>query len=183
MRRICIYCGSSEGSDPVFRDVAVKLGRLLAERGIGLVYGGGGSGLMGAVADAVLEAGGDVIGVIPKLLIEREHEHRGLTQLFEVESMHERKQKMADLADAFIAMPGGIGTLEEIVEMFTWLQLGYHSKPVAILNVAGFYDPLQTLLNAMVSKGFVSEQTLSLLMVDDNYQKLVQRVVLSLSDV
>lgn len=176
MRRICVYCGSSSGSNPLFREAATKLGRLLVERDIGLVYGGGGAGLMGAVADAVLEAGGEVIGVIPKLLVEREHEHRGLTQLFEVESMHDRKQKMADLSDAFIALPGGIGTLEEIIEVFTWLQLGYHGKPVAVLNVDGFYDPLLKLLKDMVSKGFLAADTLGRLIVGNECHELCDTI-------
>ena len=176
MFRICVYCGSSEGTDPVFRSAALELGQKLASRGIGLVYGGGGSGLMGAVADAVMASGGEVIGIIPKLLIEREHEHRGLTHLHEVETMHQRKQRMADLSDAYIAMPGGIGTLEELVEIFTWQQLGYHEKPVAILNVNGFYDPLLAFLVQMVEKGFVTEATVSKLIIETEPGKLLDAI-------
>jgi uncharacterized protein (TIGR00730 family) len=177
MFRICVYCGSSEGTDPVFRSAALELGQKLAALGVGLVYGGGGSGLMGAVADAVMEGGGEVIGIIPKLLIEREHEHRGLTHLHEVETMHQRKQRMADLSDAYIALPGGIGTLEELIEIFTWQQLGYHEKPVAILNVEGFYDPLLAFLSQMVEKGFMTEATASMLIIETETGRLLDRIL------
>ena len=176
MTRVCVYCGSSDGNDPVFRETAFRLGGELAKRGIGLVYGGGGSGLMGAVADGVLHGGGDVMGVIPKLLVEREHEHSGLTKLIEVDTMHERKQLMADHADAFIALPGGIGTLEEVIEAFTWLQLGYHSKPVSLLNVQGFFDPLMAALDGMVGKGFLQTETFSRLLVETEIEVLLEKL-------
>lgn len=176
MTRVCVYCGSSEGSDPVFRETAYGLGQMLAARGIGLVYGGGGSGLMGAVADGALDGGGEVIGVIPKLLVEREHEHGGLTRLIEVETMHERKQLMADLSDAFVAMPGGIGTLEEVIEAFTWLQLGYHEKPVSLLNVRGFFDPLLHVLERMVDCQFLQRDVLSRLRVEVDGGDLLEKL-------
>jgi uncharacterized protein (TIGR00730 family) len=142
MRRICVYCGSSTGFDPVYQNAAVQLGTLLARQNIALVYGGGSVGLMGALADAALAAGGEVIGIIPHHLIAMEVGHRKLTSLVAVDSMHARKHQMADLADAFIALPGGIGTAEELLEVFTWLQLGIHAKPVAVLNVNGYFDGL-----------------------------------------
>ncbi len=146
MRRVCVYCGSSFGIDPRFHAAAEALGAACVKRGLGVVYGGGSVGLMGAVADAALEAGGEVIGVIPRKLIDLEKEHRGLTQLIEVETMHERKRHMIELADAFVALPGGYGTLEELFEALAWLQLGYHSKPVGLINVAGYYDDMLTFL-------------------------------------
>ena len=174
MERVCIYCGSNNGFNPLFREAAENIGKLCAQSGLGIVYGGGGVGLMGAVADAALAHGGEVIGVIPRLLVEKEKEHRGVTQLFEVETMHERKQKMADLADAFIALPGGIGTLEEIIEVFTWQQLGYHQKPVGILNVAGFFDPLLNFLNDMEKNGFLRRENLEPLIIENNAPRLLE---------
>jgi uncharacterized protein (TIGR00730 family) len=153
--RVCVYCGSNFGSRPVFREVAAELGGLLADRGLGMVYGGGSVGLMGTVADAVLAGGGEVIGVIPHKLVELEKEHRGLTQLIEVETMHERKRLMMDHADGFVILPGGYGTLEELFEVVAWLQLGYHSKPVCVLNVEGYYDPMWLMLDRMVEGGLL----------------------------
>jgi uncharacterized protein (TIGR00730 family) len=155
MKRLCVFCGSSPGASPAYLDGARAVGRLLAARGIGLVYGGGRVGLMGAVADSVLAAGGEVIGVIPHGLLVREVGHTGLSDLRVVESMHERKALMADLADGFMALPGGIGTLEEFCEILTWAQLGVHGKPVGLLDLDGYYAPLLALLDHMVAHGFM----------------------------
>ena len=155
LRRVAVFCGSNAGTDPAFTEVARALGSLLAERGIGLVYGGGRVGLMGVVADAVLEGGGEVVGVIPQHLWDKEVGHQGLTELLIVETMHERKMAMADRADAFIALPGGVGTLEELFEAITWTQLGIQQKPSAILDVAGFYGPLLAFLDGTVDAGFL----------------------------
>ena len=152
------------------------MGRLCAQRGIGVVYGGGGVGLMGILADTVLAADGEVTGVIPTLLVKKEKEHRGLTRLIEVGTMHERKQTMADLSDAFIALPGGIGTLEEVIEMFTWQQLGYHCKAVALLNVAGFFDPLILFLRSMETNGFLHKGNLDALIVDSDPLTLLDKL-------
>ena len=141
LRRVCVFCGSNVGRDPAYRRLTESLGRTLARRGVGLVFGGGRVGLMGALADAALAAGGEVIGVLPKALMEREIGHRGLTELRIVGSMHERKALMADLADGFVALPGGIGTLEELFEVWTWAQLGLHAKPCGLLDTDGFFAP------------------------------------------
>src|SRR5262249_7546406 len=153
---VCIYCGSSEGASPVYAQMAVECGRILARRGMNLIYGGGNVGLMGKLADAVLDNNGTVTGVIPQALSSRELGHEGVTELLVVNSMHERKRRMADLADGFIALPGGIGTLEEVAEAFTWLQLDFHRKPVALFNVEGYYTPLAELFDHMTNAGFVS---------------------------
>lgn len=155
LKRVCVFCGSSPGARPAYAEAARAMGRALAERGIGLVYGGGKVGLMGVVADAVLKAGGEVVGVIPEALLAREVGHGGVTELRVVRSMHERKATMADLSDAFVALPGGFGTWEEYCEVLTWAQLGIHPKPCGILNVAGYYDPLLALVDHAVSEGFV----------------------------
>lgn len=155
MRRVCVYCGSNAGADPAFAAAAEGLGALLAERGIGLVYGGGKVGLMGIVADAVLAAGGEVVGVIPQHLWDKEVGHAGLTELLIVDSMHERKLAMADRADAVIALPGGVGTFEELFEAITWTQLGIQDKPVGLLDVSGFYRPLLAFLDQTVDAGFL----------------------------
>lgn len=155
LRRVCVYCGSNPGTDPAYAAAAVELGTLLAERGIGLVYGGGDVGLMGIVADAALAAGGHVTGVIPQDLWDKEVGHEGLSELLVVHSMHERKLAMADRADGFIALPGGVGTFEELFEAITWTQLGIHTKPVGLLDVAGFYAPLLAFLDATVEAGFI----------------------------
>lgn len=155
MQKICVFSGSSAGRAAEYREAATRLGSLLADRGIGLVYGGAAVGLMGAVADATIASGGSVTGVIPQALVEREVAHMGLTDLRIVGSMHERKALMAELSDAFIALPGGIGTLEEIFEAWTWTQLGTHAKPCAVLNVNGFYDGLLGFLDQVVDQAFL----------------------------
>jgi len=155
VRAVCVFCGSSAPADPRYRDAARGLGALVARRGIDLVYGGGSVGLMGELADAALDAGGRVIGVIPAGLFAREINHTGLTELHEVASMHERKQLMYDRSDGFIALPGGLGTLEELAEVTTWSQLGLHSKPVVLLDVGGFWEPLVAQLDRMVDVGLL----------------------------
>jgi uncharacterized protein (TIGR00730 family) len=156
--RVCVYAGSNPGSDPAYAEATRALGAELAARGIGLVYGGGKVGLMGVIADTVLAAGGEAIGVMPQALIEREIGHPGLTELKVVHSMHERKALMAELGDAFVALPGGIGTLEELIEVYTWSQLGIHDKACGVLNVRGYYDGLATLLDHAVAEGFLRAQ-------------------------
>ena len=155
MKRVCVFCGSSAGGEPVFVEAARTLGAALAAREIELVYGGASVGLMGAVADAVLAGGGRATGVIPQALVDREIAHGGLTDLRVVGSMHERKALMSELSDGFVAMPGGLGTLEEIFEVWTWAQLGHHEKPCAFLNVDGFYDGLIAFLDGVVARGFI----------------------------
>jgi uncharacterized protein (TIGR00730 family) len=173
MRRICVYCGSSAGFDPVYKSAAVELGALLAAQNIGLVYGAGKIGLMGALADAALAGGGEVIGIIPHHLIAMEVGHRQLTSLIAVDSMHARKHQMADLSDAFIALPGGIGTAEEVLEVFTWLQLGIHAKPVGVLNVNGYFDHLLQFLLHMESSGFLKRAHREMLIVEQDPAKLL----------
>ena len=155
MRRLCVFCGSSKGSREVYADQARRLGEALAARGLGLVYGGGHIGLMGVLADALLQAGGEVIGVIPQALVDKELAHGGLTELRVVTTMHQRKALMADLADGFLALPGGFGTADEFFEVLTWAQLGLHDRPVGLLNVAGFFDPLLAWLDHTVAEGFI----------------------------
>ena len=155
MKSVAIYCGSSSGNQPLYIQQAQAMGTELAQRGLTLVYGGGRVGLMGTVADAALAAGGRVVGVIPKFLADKELAHTGCTELHVVETMHQRKLLMADLADGFVAMPGGFGTLEELFEVLTWGQLGLHGKPVGVLNVAGFYNTLLSLLDHMVGQEFL----------------------------
>ncbi|MBB1087578.1 TIGR00730 family Rossman fold protein [Lysobacter sp. SG-8] len=155
MRNVCVYCGSNAGSRPAYAERAMALGHRLAAEGIGLVYGGGNVGLMGIVADAVLEGGGEVIGVIPQQLVEWEVAHKGLTRLDVVANMHERKARMFDIADGFIALPGGFGTLDEMFEMLTWRQLGIGQKPCAFLDVEGFYSPLVAMIDRMVEERFL----------------------------
>ncbi len=157
IKRICVYCGSSSGKKPAYSQAAVNLALALSERGIGLVYGGGATGVMGTVADAMLAVGGEVIGVIPKALAVKEVAHDHLSELHVVASMHERKAMMADLADGFIALPGGWGTLEEIFEILTWAQLGFHDKPCGLLNIEGYYDGLIDFLENSFEQQFVSE--------------------------
>ncbi|MEA2165206.1 MAG: hypothetical protein QOK37_3333 [Thermoanaerobaculia bacterium] len=173
---VCVFCGSSAGSDPRFAQAAREFGALLAKDGITLVYGGGHVGLMGILADAVLANGGKVVGVIPRALWDREVGHRGLTELHIVESMHERKALMASLAEAFVALPGGLGTLEEIFEVWTWAQLGIHGKPAGFLDVAGFYAPLLTFLDRAVDAGFVRSQHRAMAIVDDDATSLLRRM-------
>ena len=158
--RICVYCGSRHGVDPAFKQAAIALGRAIGVRGWQLVYGGGHVGLMGEVADATLAAGGTVVGVITDALMQREVGHGGLTELHVVPGMHERKRLMAERADLFIAMPGGIGTMEELFEVWTWRQLGYHDQPIGLLNIAGYYDSLLGFLRLMVAQGFVAKTQL-----------------------
>jgi uncharacterized protein (TIGR00730 family) len=155
MQRLCVFCGSSQGKDPAFAAAARDLGQQLAKRRIAVVYGGGNVGLMGIVADAALEAGGQVIGVIPQSLVDRELAHHRLTQLHVVGTMHERKALMAELSNGFVALPGGFGTLDEFCEVLTWAQLGFHSKPCALLNVAGFYDDFLRQMEHAVREGFI----------------------------
>jgi uncharacterized protein (TIGR00730 family) len=154
MNAICVYCGSSFGDDAVYLEATRNLARTFAGRGIRVVYGGASVGLMGALADATLEAGGEVVGVIPQQLVDREIAHAGLTELHVVQTMHQRKALMAELSDAFVALPGGIGTLEELIEVCTWSQLRLHSKPLGVLNIAGYYDRLAAFLDHAVEQGF-----------------------------
>ena len=175
MRRICVYCGSSMGENPIYRESAQAVGTLLANRGLGLVYGGGNVGLMGVLADAALAAGGEVIGIIPGGLFSREVGHPGLTEMRVVGTMHERKALMADLADGFIALPGGMGTLDELFEILTWAQLGIHAKPCGLLNVAGYFDPLIALLDHMVAEKFLRPEHRALALVDDDAGRLLAR--------
>ena len=155
IRSLCVYCGSSVGRDPAHQEAAAAVGRLLAAHGVRLVYGGGAVGLMGVLADAVMDAGGEVFGVIPKGLFSNEVGHPGITELVEVDSMHVRKQRMAEEADAFLALPGGLGTLEELAEITTWAQLGIHAKPVGVLDLDGFWEPLLRFLDGAVESGFL----------------------------
>ena len=167
MQTVCVFCGANVGQRAVYSSAAVTLGQELARRGMRLVYGGGCVGLMGVLADAVLGAGGEVIGVIPRVLLDKELGHPGLTHLHVVESMHERKALMAELADGFIAMPGGIGTLEEFCEIFTWAQLGLHAKPFGILNVDSYFDGLVTMFRHAVAEGFLGTQHLDMITLAD----------------
>ncbi len=173
VRRVCVYCGSRTGHRSEYESVASAMGRAIAERGIGVVYGGGQVGLMGIVADAAIAAGGEVVGVIPHGLAAREVDHPGITHLHKVESMHERKAMMADLSDAFIAMPGGIGTLEELTEMWSWAYLGIHRKPIGLLNVAGYFDPLLEFMDRALEEGFVRDVHRRLLTVADHPRSLL----------
>lgn len=175
-QRLCVYCGSAMGARPAYRAAATALGALLAREGIELVYGGGRVGLMGAVADGALGAGGRVIGVIPRALMERELGHAGIQDLRVVADMHERKMTMAELADGFVAMPGGWGTLEELTEMLTWLQLGLHRKPIGLLNVEGYFDPLLTFADRMIAERFVREEQRTLLAVETTPAALLRRL-------
>ena len=176
MNRVCVFCGSSRGMRSAYRAAAEALGRELARREIGLVYGGGNVGLMGVLADAVLAEGGEVIGVIPEALVARELGHAGVVDLRVVDSMHERKALMADLADGFIALPGGFGTLEEFCEVLTWAQLGIHPKPCGLLNVGGFYAPLLSLFDHAVEEGFVRPEHRSLVLESDDITGLLLRM-------
>ncbi len=176
LKRICVFCGSSVGSRPQYAAAARELGRMLAERGLGVVFGGGKVGLMGVLADAALAAGGETIGVIPEALVAREIGHNGLTKLHVVRSMHQRKTLMADLADAFIALPGGYGTFEEFFESVTWTQLGIHTKPCGLLNVDGYYDALLALLDRAVADGFIQEKNRRLVIDAPDVPTLVQRL-------
>lgn len=175
IRRICVFCGSNRGDDAGYADAARNLGRLFAREGVGLVYGGGSVGLMGELADAVLASGGEVTGVIPHALWAREVGHRGLTDLRIVDTMHERKAMMADLSDAFIALPGGLGTFEEIFEIWTWAQLGLHAKPLGFLDVNGFYAPLMQFLDRAMKERFVRDEHRAIAIVERDPELLLQR--------
>lgn len=175
MERICVYCGSNPGRDEVYLDAAEELGRLLAEREIGVVYGGASVGMMGAMADAALDAGGEVIGVIPDALLEREVAHDGLTDLHVVGSMHERKREMVELADGFVALPGGLGTLEEIFEVLTWAQLGFHEDPCGLLDVADYYANLVAHLDGATEAGFVREHHREMILIESEPATLLDR--------
>ncbi len=174
---ICVYCGSRPGNDPTFTDIARQVGHWIGAHGGQLVYGGGRNGLMGTVADSVLAAGGRVIGVIPKALVDKEQAHHGCTELLIVDTMHERKRIMAEHADAFLALPGGIGTFEEFFEVWTWRQLGYHDKPIGLLNTNGYYDSLLTFLQSSVNAGFMLDKLMPLINVDTEPEPLLKRLV------
>ncbi len=176
VRRVCVFCGSAAGARPAYRRAAARLGEALARRGLGLVYGGGSIGLMGMVADAALAAGGEVVGVIPRRLARKEIAHAGLTRLRVVPSMHARKAMMADLADAFVALPGGLGTLEELTEVLTWAQLGLHAKPCALLDVAGYWRPLIRLLDHAAEERFLRPEHRRLLVVERSPERLLDRL-------
>ncbi|TKI05974.1 LOG family protein [Martelella alba] len=173
LKSIGIFCGSSAGVNPVYMQAAKSIGSYFAENNLKIVYGGGKVGLMGAVADAALACGGQVIGVMPQALVEKEIAHTGLTELFVVKDMHERKQLMASLSDAFLTLPGGAGTLEEIFEQWTWAQLGIHQKPCAFFNVNRYFSPLLTMVSKMVEEGFLKNQYLEMLIVADDPSRLL----------
>ena len=176
IRRVCVYCGSRPGARPAYAEAARQLAASLAEAGVGIVTGGGHVGLMGVVADAALDAGGEVVGVIPQALMDLERGHAGLTELHVVPSMHERKALMAELADAFVALPGGLGTLEEIAEALTWVQLGIHAKPCALLDVEGYYAPLARFLDHTVEEGFVVPASRAGILVEATPEALLGRL-------
>ncbi|MBM3780789.1 MAG: TIGR00730 family Rossman fold protein [Acidobacteria bacterium] len=173
---LCVYCGSRRGADPAFTETARAVGTAIGRRGWQLVYGGGRVGLMGAVADAALEAGAHVVGIVPSLLMAREVGHRGIPELVVVDTMHQRKQQMAGRADAFLALPGGIGTLEELFEVWTWRQIGYHDQPIGLLNTAGYYDPLIAFLHGGVSQGFLDAPQETGLDIDHDAEALMTRL-------
>lgn len=175
MKRICVYCGSNPGARPAYTAAGAALGRELARRGIGLVYGGASVGVMGAVADGALEHGGSVIGVLPHFFATKEVAHRGLEELLIVDSMHERKARMAELSDGFIALPGGWGTIEELFEMLTWAQLGHHEKPCGLLNVESYYDELSAFLDKAIAEQFVREEYRPMIMMDSSAERLLRR--------
>lgn len=176
MKRLAVYCGSATPADPIYIEGARALGRAFAERGIGLVYGGGRTGLMGAIADGALEGGGEVIGVIPQALVDAEVAHRGLTALHVVSGMHQRKQMFTDLSDGFVTIPGGTGTMDELWEALSWAQLGYHADPVGLLNTAGYYDHLIAFWEKMGEVGFLRAQHRDLLIVADTLDALLDRM-------
>lgn len=176
MKRICVFCGSKVGHRPIYADSARQLGAALVARRLGLVYGAGHIGLMGVLADAVLQAGGEVIGVIPQALVDKELAHHGLTQIHVVATMHQRKALMADLSDGFLAIPGGFGTADELFEILTWAQLGLHAKPIGLLNVAGFFDPLRAWLDHAVAESFLRAKHRRLLLEGDDPGPLLDRM-------
>lgn len=177
MQHICVFCGSQVGNNGLYRQAAAELGRLMAQRGYGLVYGGGHVGLMGVIADAVLQEGGEVIGVIPEAMIARELAHNEVSRMHVVPSMHARKARMAELADAFIAMPGGYGTFEELFEIITWAQLGMHQKPIGLLNVAGYFDALTACINHAMTEGFIRPKHRQLTIMADQPTTLLDTLV------
>jgi len=183
MRRICVFAGSNPGKRAEYREAAQALGREMVARGLGLIYGGASIGLMGAIADSVLAGGGEVIGVIPRGLFQREIGHEGLTQLHEVNSMHERKALMADLADGFIALPGGYGTFDELFEIVTWEQLGIHTKPIGLLDVAGYFAPLLALIAHAVAEGFIPPQHSNIVIQESSPATLLDRLALHRLDI
>ena len=176
MKSVCVFCGSNYGDNPVYQEMAAVMGRKLAMAGLKLVYGGGKVGLMGVLTDAALAAGGEVVGVIPQAIVDMEVAHLGLTELIVVQSMHERKARMADASDAFIALPGGYGTFEEFCEVLTWSQLGFHAKPCGVLNVGGFYDPLLALFDRAVQDRFVRPEHRELVLADTDVDALLERL-------
>jgi uncharacterized protein (TIGR00730 family) len=176
MRRVCVFCGSRPGARPEYVAAAKALGEAIARQGAGLVYGGASVGVMREIADAALAVGGEVIGVIPRALVDREVAHHGLTELRVVDTMHVRKATMAELSDGFVALPGGFGTLDELFEILTWAQLGMHAKPVGLVNVCGFWEPLVRLLEHMVKEGFIPEDQLGLLLVENDPRALLAKM-------
>lgn len=176
MKSVCVYCGSSMGAKPEYAQAAQAFGRALVDAGCSLVYGGGRVGLMGVIADEVLAAGGRVVGVIPELLVDKEVGHKGLTELHVVPDMHHRKRMMADLSDAFVALPGGAGTLEELFEVFTWAQLGYHKKAIGLYDIGGYYAPLVAMLEHTVREGFMQHAYLDMLQIDADAQSLLDKL-------
>jgi uncharacterized protein (TIGR00730 family) len=176
MKHICVFCGSYSGSQPIYLETTQAIGQGIAQGGYTLVYGGGKVGLMGAVADSALAAGGAVVGVMPKALVDKELAHTGLTELHVVDTMHTRKAMMAERADAFIALPGGFGTLDELFEIITWLQLGFHRKPIALLNVEGYFDPIIELIEHMAEEGFIKPEHRRVVMVSNSPADLLQRL-------
>jgi uncharacterized protein (TIGR00730 family) len=176
-KSICVFCGSATGTRPEYADAARRLGEAIARRGLTLVYGAGHIGLMGVLADAALAAGGRVVGMIPRSLVDRELAHKGLSEIHVVESMHARKALMADRADAFLALPGGFGTLDELFEILTWAQIGIHDKPIGLVNVAGYFDPLLAWIDGAVEGGLVREKHRAMLLVGDDAEELLGRVM------
>lgn len=176
MKSVCVFCGSNVGDKPIYRQIAAEVGRAIARRKLRLIYGAGNIGLMGVVADAALEAGGEVVGVIPQMLVDKEVAHSGLTELIVVQSMHERKALMANRSDAFIALPGGFGTFEEFCEVLTWAQLKLHTKPCALVNIDGFYDPLLAMFDRAVTDGFLRPEHRSLVLAGDDLEQLLDKL-------
>ncbi|MGN6667234.1 MAG: TIGR00730 family Rossman fold protein [Trinickia sp.] len=176
MKAVCVYCGSSIGAKPIYAQAAKAFGQALVQAGCSLVYGGGRVGLMGVIADEVLAAGGRAVGVIPELLVDKEVGHKGLTELHVVPDMHQRKRMMADLSDAFVALPGGAGTLEELFEVYTWAQLGYHKKAIGLYDIGGYYAPLIAMLEHTVREGFMQQAYLDILQIDADAPTLIEKL-------
>ena len=174
---VCVYCGSKPGEDPRFAGIAAQVGQWIGEHGGQLVYGGGRNGLMGIVAESTMAAGGSVVGIIPRALVEKEWAHHGCTELHVVDTMHERKRMMAERADTFMALPGGIGTFEELFEVWTWRQLGYHDKPVGILNSHGYYDHLMTFMGQVIQQGFMGDWQMDLVQLGSEPEALLRQLV------